>query len=1081
VKEVEVFPSGPSAAKSIRFAIQTALAVAALTAFGAVTLVAQTAGAGSITGTVTDPAGAVVPEANVVIHNTGTDADRTVVTNGSGIYSATFLQPGSYEMTVTRPGFTKIERKGLTLEVGRTLTIDFSLAVESGNQTVSITAEAPVVDTDKTEFSQEVSQNLVTNLPIIGRRWDNFVLLTPGVTADGGLVSYRGISGLYNNNQVDGANNNQAFFSEARGRSTVPYTYSIDAIQEFQVSASDYSAEFGQAAGGVVNAVTKSGTNSIHGDLFYYLRYPSLNALDSIGKSQKIYTQPVHQQQQFGGVVGGAIIKDKLFYFLNYDGSRKVFPITYTSTSIFPLACTFPQITPAQCAAANSYLSSQLGIFARTGVNDLGFGKLDYQLNTNNRLSANFDWDNYHAPNAYNSATTSSNGSVTQNGFLATHTRFMIANWNSTLTSNLLNNVRFQWARDNEIAGANAPGPSVSIASVSAYGMPNALPRPAFPDEHRIQIADTLTWAHGKHQLKVGYDINSIHEVLINLFQGGGIYSYSGSASAAFNNWVIDAFGINIGDGLTGKHYTAPFTQVTDPITGTGKDDFYDNDYAGFVEDSWKFRPNLTLNLGVRYEIQTVPQPPQPNTSTPLNSYYTSYINTDSNNFGPRIGIAWEPMKGTVVRLGYGMFYAKTTNSTYYTLRVENGIYQQTYTCSPISTAANYCPQLTFPNVPFTPPGQKPGAPFAGALPTVVTPFTPPPAGQLSRGLTHDFVNPLVHEGDLTLEKQLPGNLSVSGAWLFSRGLHLPVFVDANLAPATTTHTYAVLNSAASAATQTFTLPWYTQRIDTGTGDILTGSSILNSWYNALVLTLRRPMSNGFEALINYTFSKSTDDGAVNGANGTFNGTDYTIDPKNQKAENSVSDLYQKHRFTASLVYAPPVFHSLSNKFARTVLDGFIFSGTTTIASPLPVFALVSGNPSGAPDFGLTGGTVTNSGGGTGGRPPQVGRNAYFGRTQLRNVDVRITREFPLWKEKARIQFIGEAFNLFNHTNVSSVNGTAFNFSAFGTGSCNAGVVGATVNGCLTPNPTFLAPTSSTSTNGLYGARQLQVSAKIVF
>jgi len=1012
-----------------------------------------------------------VPDASIVVHNTETGADRAVVTNGAGIYSAPSLQPGSYELLVSKTGFNKIERKGLTLEVGRTLTIDFALAVESGNQTVSITAETPVVDTDKTEVSQEVSQNLVNNLPIVGRRWDNFVLLTPGTTADGGLVSYRGISGLYNNNSVDGANNNQAFFSEARGRSTTPYTYSIDAIQEFQVSSSNYSAEFGQAAGGIVNAITKSGSNSTHGDLFYFLRYPSLNALDPFNKSKGIYTQPVHQQQQFGGSVGGAIIKDKLFYFLNYDGSRKVFPIAYTSTSSFPLSCP-AVVTSAQCSAANTWLGSTLAAYGRVGSGDVAFGKLDYQLNSANRLSANFDWDNYHAPNAYNSGTSVNNSSLSTNGSLVTHTRFVIGKWDATLTPTLLNNIRFQWAVDKEIAGANSGGPSVSVTNVTTYGMPNALPRSAFPDEHRFQVADTLSWQKGRHQIKVGYDINVIHEVLINLFQGGGIYSYT-----SFNNWIEDVYGINIGDGLTGKHF-ASFVQVTDPITGIGKDDFYDNDYAGFFEDSWKFRPNLTLNLGMRYEIQKVPQPLQPNTSTPLNTLLTSKINTDTNNFGPRIGIAWEPMKGTVVRAGYGMFYAKTTNSTWYTVRVENGIYQQTYTCSPNPSAATYCPALTFPNLIFTPPGAAPAAPFAGALTPRVTPFTPPPAGQLSRGVPHDFVNPLVHEGDITIEKQVPGNLSISGAWLFSRGLHLPAFVDANLAPATTTHTYAVLNADNTVNTK-ITLPWYTQRIDTGTGDILTGYSIVNSWYNALVLSARKPFSNGFEALVNFTWSKSTDDGAVGGANGTFNGTDPTVDPKNQKAENSVSDLYQKFRFTSSLVWAPQMAHSLSNRAAKAILDGWMFSGTITVGSPLPVFNNVNGFPSGGADYGLTGGTVTNTGGSTGGRPPQVSRNFYFGATQIRNVDFRITRDFPIWKERVKMQIIGEAFNLFNHTIVSSVNSTSFSFVNAGSGVCTAATGG--TNGCLTPSATFLAPTSTSSTNGLYGARQLQFSAKFVF
>jgi hypothetical protein len=1069
MKESLEFRSGP-VATSIRYG----LATMALIALSAASAWGQAAGTGTITGTVTDPAGAVVPGASVVVHNVGTAVDTSQTSNDAGIYTAPFLQPGAYEITVSKAGFTTINRKGLTLEVGRTLTIDFGLEVgAAGAQTVSVTAEAPVVDTDKTEFSQEVSQNLVTNLPLVGRRWDNLVLLTPGTTADGGLVSYRGISGLYNNNQVDGANNNQAFFSEARGRSTTPYTYSMDAIQEFQVAASTYSAEFGQAAGGIVNAVTKSGTNSIHGDVFYFLRYPSLNALDPFNKSRGIYTQPVHQQQQFGGSVGGAIIKDKLFYFLNYDGSRKVFPITYTSTSNFPLACP-SVVTATQCAAANSWLSSLVAAYPRTGSGDVAFGKLDYQLNGRNRLSANFDWDNYHAPNAYNSSTSVNNSSITTNGFLATHTRFVIAKWDSTFTSSLLNSLRFQWARDLEIAGANAPGPSVSVTNVTTYGMPNALPRPAFPDEHRIQVADTLSWSKGRHQIKAGFDYNNIHEVLVNLFQGGGIYNYTN-----FNNWIEDVYGINIGDGATGQHYSS-FTQVTDPITGVGKDDFHNDDFAGFVEDSWKALPNLTLNLGMRYEIQMVPQPLKPNTSTPLNAYLTSYINTDSNNWGPRIGIAWEPLKGTVVRLGYGMFYGKTTNSTWYTVRVENGIYQQTYSCSPTKTASNYCPALTFPNLIYTPPGATPTAPFAGALTPQVTPFVPPPAGQLTRGVPHDFVNPLVHEGDLTIEHQLPGNSSVSASWLFSRGLHLPVFVDANLAPAATTHTYAVLN-ADNTVNTTLTLPWYTQRIDTGTGDILTGYSVANSWYNAMVLTFKRQFSNGFEAIINYTFSKSTDDGAVGGANGTFNGTDPAVDPKNIKAENSVSDLYQKHRFTGSLVYAPQAAKKISNAFARAILDNWLLSGTITIGSPLPVFNNINGFPSGGADFGLTGGTVTNTGGSTGGRPPQVSRNFYFGKTQIRNVDFRITRDFPLWKEKVKLQVIGEAFNLFNHSIVSSVNSTSFNFVNPSSGACTGVALAAGPNGCITPSATFLAPTSTSSTNGLYGARQLQFAAKIIF
>jgi len=1054
------------------FSSHRIVAIIALLALCAGGTLAQTAGNGTITGSVTDPAGAVVPGATVVVHNTDTSADRSLTTNDAGIYLATFLQPGPYEITVTKPGFAKTQRTGLTLEVGRTLSMDFALTVQSGTETVTVTGESPVVDTDKTEVSQEVSQELVENLPIVGRRWDNFVLLTPGVTTDGGLVSYRGISGLYNNNSVDGANNNQAFFSEARGRSTVPYTYSIDSIQEFQVSSSNYSAEFGQAAGGVVNAVTKSGTNGLHGDLFYYLRYPSLNALDPVNKAAGIFTQGVHQQQQFGGSVGGPAIKDKLFYFFTYDGSRKVFPVSYTSTA-FPtpaspnLTCPV-LITAAQCAAANAFLRDNLGSYGRTGAGDVAFGKLDYQLNSSNHLSAAFDFDDYHAPDSYNTGTTINNSSLSANGPAVTHTRIFVGNWDATLTNTLVNNFRFQWGLDNEIIGANGTGPSVSVTNVTGYGLPNALPRPAFPDEHRLQFADTLSWSKGRHQFKVGYDINAIHEVLVNLFEGGGVYSYT-----SFNNWVEDVFGVNIGDGLTGKHY-ASFAQVTDPITHVGKDDFYDNDYAGFLEDSWKFRPNLTLNLGVRYEIQTIPQPPMPNTSTPLTTAYTTKINTDSNNFGPRIGIACEPFKGTVVRAGYGMFYAKTSNSTWYAVRVENGVYQQTFNCVPTT-----CPALTFPNLIFPAPGGAPQAPFPGALTPQVTPFIPPAGTQLAHGVTTDFVNPLVHEGELTIEKQLPGNMSVSIGYIFSRGLHLPVFVDGNLAPTTATHTYQVLNSSGSVV-DTDVEPWYTaaNRINPATGIILVGQSVINSWYNAGVVTVRKPINHGLELLLNYTYSKSIDDGAVAGANGTFFGTDPPVDPLNQRRENSVSDLDQRHRFVGSVVYTPLMFSKVSNRAMHAILNGYAFSSVMTFASAQPIFATINGFPSGGADSGLTGGTTTNTGGTTGGRPLFEGRNVYFGHP-LYNVDFRIMRDFRVF-EKFHLQLLGEVFNLFNHTNISSVNTTAFNYTAAGSGACTAAIAnGAT--GCLVPSPTFMAPTASSSTNGLYGARQLQVSAKITF
>ncbi len=879
-------------------------------------------------------------------------------------------------------------------------------------------------------------------------------------------MSYRGISGLYNSNTVDGANNNQALFSEARGRAiSGAYVYSLDSIKEYQVTASNYSAELGQAAGGVVNAVTKSGTNDLHGDLFYYLRYPTWNALDPLPKSQGIYGQPIHQWQQFGASVGGPIIKDKLFYFLTYDGSRKVNPISYTSTtynsSVHALPCP-TQVTATQCANANAYLSGLLGTFPRATNQDVAFGKLDSQLTSRNHLSTSFDFMNYRAPNAYNTSPSVNNSSLSTNGSYVFHERIFVANLDSAITNTAINNLRFQWGRDLEIAGSNAPAPYISISNVSTYGENYALPRTAEPDEHRTQIADTLSMVHGRHTFKTGFDLNLIHEVMINLFNGPAQYSYAGAAQTAFNNWVLDVYGINTGDGLTGRHYST-FVQVNDAITHVGKDDFNNTDFAGFFEDSWKATPHLTLNLGLRYDISLIPSPPQPNTLTPLTTLYTSTINIDKNNFAPRLGAAWQISPNTVVRTGYGIFYGKTTNTTYYATRVENGVYQQTFNCTPTS-----CPALSFPNLIFTPPGPPLAAPFPGALTPQVTSFTPPAGTQAARGQSPDWVNPMVHEGEVTIERQLPGGIGASASYVVSRGLRLPIFVDANLAPSTTTKSYDILTSAGSTA-QTFTVPFYTSRIDTNTGQIYVGYSDVNSWYNSMVLSVRRPLRHGLEFTANYTLSRADDGAQVQGSGGTFNGSDVSLDPRNRKAEYALSDLDQRHRFVANAVWMP-TFQGVTNKTAKYIVNGWALSTIVTLATGQPVTAFISGTPSPL-DGGLTAGEASNANP-TAGRAGWLPRNSFTG-PGYHNVDFRLARQFA-FGERVKLALMGEVFNLFNHTNISSVNTTAFTYSAAGSGAC----AGHT-NACLVPSPTFLAPTATS--NLLWGPRQVQISGRLTF
>jgi hypothetical protein len=359
-------------------------------------------------------------------------------------------------------------------------------------------------------------------------------------------------------------------------------------------------------------------------------------------------------------------------------------------------------------------------------------------------------------------------------------------------------------------------------------------------------------------------------------------------------------------------------------------------------------------------------------------------------------------------------------------------------------------------------------APFAGALTPQVNTFTPPAATQVTRGMSPDWVNPRTHEMDLTVERQLPLGMSGSIAYVASRGLHLPIFYDANLAPATSTKTYDILNSS-NATVQTFTAPYYTTRINTNTGEVFTGYSVVNSWYNSAVLTLRRPMQHGLSFTVNYTFSKAQDGAQVAGSNGTFNGTDYPIDPYNLKGEYGLSDLDQRQRFVANGVWMPTIGDSFG-KAGRAILNGWAFSTILTLNTGFPITPYTSSYASGAPDGGVTGGV--SYAGSTSGRAGWLPRNGIEGPGR-KNIDFRIGRQFA-FGERVKLSLLGEAFNLFNTTNISSVNTTAFTYSAAGSGAC-----GGHTNACYVPSPTFQATTATS--NLLWGPRQLQISGRLTF
>jgi hypothetical protein len=1067
-------------------------------------MLAQSAGTGAINGTVSDQSGAVIPGAEVTIKNVGTGETRTVSTTEAGRYSAPFLTPGRYEVTAKQGGFTDVVVRGIVVEVGQNVVIDVSMPVKAAEESVTVTSEAALVETEKFDVSQNINTDQVENLPLNGRRWDNLALLTPGASEDGGFggISFRGINSLYNNNMVDGADNNQAFFSEARGRTRIGYGYSLNSIKEFQVQTAAYSAEYGRAAGGVVNAVTKSGTSEYHGDFFYFIRDKAFIARDPVANGTGA-RKPDERRQQFGGSFSGPLIQDKLFFFLNYDQQRRSFPAVIIPFSANFFSTTDPtsqvfRCTDPNCPAIIAELDRLTNtVDARRGDQWLGLGKLDYQLSPNHRISGVFNILRWDSPNGVLTGPTLTSTSLS-NGSDTVHNEFITITWNGVLSPTLVNESRFQYGRDSESQTPNASGPQFQISGAANFGMPNFLPRGAFPNEKRFQWVDNISWLKGGHQVKFGFDINYVREDIQNLFQGGGIYRYFNTGSTgpggALNKFVQDLF--------NGTKQYADFTQSFDPITGDGAGFFTTTDWNFYVQDTWKMAPNFTMNFGLRYELQTMPNIEQANPLVPE----TGPLNTDSNNFGPRLGFSWglgAEQKG-VLRGGYGLYFGRTQNSSIFTHLFQNGVFQQPIVAgtSASSLAALGCTLAQLPAVPNT---LFPQPVTVGATTPIFGTSGPTPthvynsvadfqaacpgarAGAVVNTLADDFVNPLVHQYDVAYERELWWKLGLTVSYLGSRGNRLPVFVDANLPAPNSTREYVVLDSSNQPTGQTFTLPFWdntTRRPNPNVGVILQGRSLINSWYSGLVVRLRRRESRGFSFDMNYTWSKAWDNGQVAGVNGTFAGTNSPLNPYDLRAEYGLSDLDIRNRFIMNIYWNLPFGNMTDNSTAKAIVGGWKASSVIRAQDGRPVQTNLSNSRSCAFAVGfqangsLTCGAVSSFGAPLNGRVPAVTRNTVFTSPGLLSFDLRIAREFAI-KETAKVEFLWEAFNLFNRTQILGVDNRAFSYLSNTAAACSPFSTGATFGGCVAPATNFLAAQSSGNT--LYGARQMQFGLKVSF
>jgi hypothetical protein len=996
-------------------------------------------GTASIGGVVTDPSGAVIAGAAVAVRNTDTNVTRNLVTNEAGRYEAAALPPGSYEVKVSKPGFATLIRTAILVEVGGRAVVDLPMKLSSSSENITVTEPAPAVEIDKTDVSTVVNLRDMQNLPMNGRRWDTFALTTPGTTNDGGfgLLSFRGMSGLYNNNMIDGMDNNQAFFSEAKGRTRLSFAYSIDAIREFQVGNSAFSAQYGRAAGGVVNAVTKSGTNRLHGTGFYLIRDDALNAANPYSAAtlaaQGLPGKPKDRRQQFGASAGGPVRRDRLFYFLNYEQQRRSFPMAVApaSSNFFHSSCTAPG-----CDNAVSFFRSLVQTQPREGNESVGLAKVDYNLSPRHTITSTVNILRWDSPNGIQTAPATP-VHESMNGSDDVNAETVIARWSAIITPTFLSELRFQYGRDFEFQAPNAPGPGVTTTGGIYFGMPNFLPRAAYPDEKRLQFSQNLNWLRGKHSLKWGWDATRVDDLLINLFNGGGVYSYS-----SLNDFALDcgnaALPLPLANcaaaagaaGVTGKHYNT-FVQAFDSLRTGGRSQFQTWDYAGYVEDSWHPLANLNINLGVRYELQTMPllkgNPLEPRTGA---------IRTDANNFGPRFGLSWDPWKDKkmVVRLGGGVFYGRTQNSTIANLITNNGQRFVSYTLTPNSSGSP-----VFPAVLSNPPAAS------GSRPDIV--FADP-----------HFANPIVYQAEFSLEREILPQTTVSAVYMMNRGQRMPVFLDTNLPPPITI-TYTVcgtpqLGGSTSCANPLgqYTTPFFAGTRPNPNFGFMTGvQSVVNTWYHGLVLQLKHRFSHGFQLDAGFTYSKAQDDDQNST---TFTTNESASNPLNLKNDYGLSNFDQRKRFTLAGVWMFPT-QGIPSKPLRRLVNGFQISGIVSLLDGRPYSGGTTGSPS---PGGVTSG-ILGVGGDT--RVPWIGRNTYTS-PGVNSVDLRLSREIHA-SEGFRCSLIAEAFNVANRYQITSVDTVQYQIG------------GRT----LFPRPSF--QTRNGSGTNLYGARQIQLGARITF
>jgi Carboxypeptidase regulatory-like domain/TonB-dependent Receptor Plug Domain len=957
---------------------------------------------GVIEGTVTDATGGVLPGVTVTLKNTATNFEQVGVTDSAGRYHGVLLPLGPYEVRATLEGFAPQVVKGLDLRVGQTLTVNIKMAQAAVSEEMVVTAEAPLIETARTEGAVRIDDKAVSDLPNNGRNFLDLTKLTPGVTIvqgpDGDELSINGQKGISNNVSVDGADFNNPFFGEQRGGQRPPFTFNLDAIQELVVVADGANAEFGRSQSGFVNVITKSGTNERAGTAHFVLKNDSLN---SNPKNPDGSEAPKFDSKQYqaGFTLGGPIVQDKAFYFTALDYQKADTTKQTDPTRI-------EQRVVDAFAALGS--PDENGPIKRTNDARVFLAKTDWNATARNLVTLRY---NYTWSQQENGTFDVDSWGRSANAIEKDYSNAGTGSVITTFRSDLLNEFRFQYAREDRprpyngpnIAGQNRPFPDTAFDFGSSYrfGEPFFIPVKYY--DTRLQFNNNLSWLRGAHSIKAGVEYNHVNSVQTFVGFANGRFIFS--STDGFLNYVQNPNYVECSDGSSSQDGSCPAgTTITGPVIfylqqagvgglsveEAGTQSIPQTEPAAFIQDSWQASPNLNVQYGLRWEAQIEPDPITPASQVFFAPFIgqtkdgqefpsNGKIPSDYKMWQPRFGFAWNPGGDghKVLRGSAGIFYGRVPGLTLASSRSTNGSRGQSiYRDSSLGPILG--PPPPYPDLI---PQSEIGSPFR---PDVFV-------------FDKNFQNPRTTSYSLSWEQEVIKDYALLVKYNYAKGDHITRFVNRN---------DPLLGS-----------PWSTGLGDDGSngvGALTTVESTARSLYQGVTLGLtKRPSHNlSFQAYYTYSKDKSDDDNERDPF--TLRYAKVT----DLAAEYGFSDRDQRHRINAWMLWNAPYgldvnlrysYRSAQPKSLSCVVS-VTFCGTDAFGNSRFMADAQTPQDRINPD-----GSVTQ-------------RNLGRKDNQFSSLDFRVSKQFAF--PGVTVEPAIDVFNLFNNKNLRrpEVTNLIFNF-----------------------------------------------------